>query len=81
VLLSPQIQLIASRSYRFIQTGSLEQGVAQEALLRDPDGRFLLYLAERVGTLQSCERYVDIRAREALIWINQPSDGLGSFWD
>lgn len=78
---SSQIRLIATRSYAFIKTGSLEQGVAQEALLRNPDGRFLLYLTERVGTSRSSERYANIGAREALIWINQPFDGLGSFWD
>jgi hypothetical protein len=26
-------------------------------------------------------QFVDLEAREALIWMNQPSDGLGSFWD
>jgi hypothetical protein len=81
VLPSSQAQLIATRSYVFIKTDSLEQGVAQEALLRNPDGGFLLYLAEHVGTSLSSERYAKIGAREALVWINQPSDGLGSFWD
>ncbi|MBV9241054.1 MAG: hypothetical protein JO314_03510 [Acidobacteria bacterium] len=78
---SSQARLIATRSYVFIKTDSLEEGVAQEALLRNPDGGFLLYIAEQVGTSLSNERYANVGAREALIWINQPSDGLGSFWD
>ena len=81
MLVSSQVQLIAARTYSFIKTGSLEQGIAREALLRNPDGEFLLYLAESVGSLSSSERFVNIGAREALIWINQPSDRLGSFWD
>jgi hypothetical protein len=81
MLPSPQIQLIASRSYPFIETESLEQGHAHEALLRELDGTFFLYFSERVGSLRSRARFVHIEAREALIWINQPSDGLGSFWD
>lgn len=81
MLPSSQVTLIAARSYPFIKTGSLQQGSAHEALLRDPDGGFVLYLAERVGSICSSERFVSIGARDALIWINQPSDGLGSFWD
>ena len=81
MLPSPQIQLIASRSYLFIETESLEQGQAHEALLRESDGTFFLYFSERVGSLRSRARFALIEAREALIWINQPSDGTGSFWD
>ncbi len=78
---SSQIRLIAAQSYPFIATGSLEEGYAQEALLRKADGTFVLYLAERIGPIRSNVQFVDLEAREALIWINQPSDGLGSFWD
>jgi len=78
---SSQIRLIAARSYPFIETGSLKEGQAQEILLRKADGTFALCLAERVGSVRSNVQFVDLEAREALIWINQPSDGLGSFWD
>src|SRR5579859_5735651 len=74
-------QLIDSRTYSFIESDSLEQGHAHEALLRAEDGTFLLYVAEHIGCARTSARFVNIEARDALIWINQPADGLGPFWD
>ena len=76
-----QIRLIAARSCPFIETGSLEEGHAHEVLLRKTDGTFVLYLAERIGSIRANVQFVDLEPREALVWINQPGDGLGSFWD
>ena len=75
------MQLIASRSYSFIETGSLEHKVTNETLVRDRDGTLILHIAERAGLVRSDERVVHLGLREALIWINEPSDGSGSFWD
>lgn len=75
------MQLLASRIVPFIDSPSLEQRTAREALFRNREGDYLLYLANGSGSSCTEERLICLDARDALIWINEKPDALGSFWD
>jgi hypothetical protein len=75
------LQMISSRAVGFIDAQSLTSGEAQEVLFRDGDGSFLLYLSDREHASITQERVMLLDLREALIWLNEPAQEQGSFWE
>jgi hypothetical protein len=73
------LQLISSRTIPFLDSQSLAPGQAREALFRT-GGRFVLYLADGGPSLAGEERVILLDLREALVWLNERSEQLGSFW-
>jgi hypothetical protein len=74
------MQMISSRAVGFIDAQSLTSGEAREALFRDGDG-FLLYLRNGEQAPVAEERVLRLGLREALIWLNEPAQEQGSFWE
>lgn len=75
------MKLIASRIIPFIECGSLQERSAREALFRDGDGAFVLYLSDSNGLCDADERLIPLDPRNALIWINESAEAHGSFWE
>ncbi len=75
------MQMISSRAVAFIDAQSLTSGEAREALFRDGDGSFLLYLREGECASAAQERVLLLGLWEALIWLNEPEQEQGSFWE
>ena len=75
------MRLLASRIVPFIDSQSLEQRTAREALFRNGEGDYVLYLSNGAGFAEAEERLICLEARDALIWINEEPDASGSFWD
>jgi hypothetical protein len=73
------MQLVVSRSYPAIDTDTLTEYSAREALFRADDGSFLLYLTSQ-GRREREEHLLVMDCRDALIWLNEPSHALGSYW-
>jgi hypothetical protein len=71
------MQIIASRTYPFIDFESLEEHQARDTLLRTDDGAFVLHLSSshkpNVG-----DRLVWANCRAALIWINNTTEDFGA---
>jgi hypothetical protein len=74
------MQMIYSRNIPFIDTQSLAPCQAREALFRDANNRFILYLSDSVNASNMEERIIRLETREALIWLNETSDDGGAFW-
>ena len=74
------MQLISSRTIPFLDAGSLRNGQAQEALFRNDDGRFILYMTDGRQPSLSEERVIFLELREALIWLNERDQEQGAFW-
>ncbi|HEY2248974.1 MAG TPA: hypothetical protein VGH70_16145 [Bradyrhizobium sp.] len=74
------MQLVSSRTVPFLDSLSLAPRLAREALFRADDDRFILYLADGNSSQTSEERVIFLDLREALIWLNEPSEQRGSFW-
>lgn len=74
------MQLISSRTVPFLDSQSLAPGQAREALFRADGDRFVLYLADGNPSSVGEERVIFVDLREALIWLNEPSEQRGSFW-
>ena len=72
------MQMICLRSISCLETGSLANSEAREALFRDHHG-FLLYLSDRSSASKE-ERIIRLGVREALIWLNEGVFEQGSFW-
>jgi hypothetical protein len=75
------MQMISSRTVPFLDTQSLAAGEAREVLIRDDTGRFLLYLNDGEPSPTREERVIMLGPREALIWLNEPPQDQGSFWE
>jgi hypothetical protein len=75
------LKLIASRIIPFIDCGSLQERSAREALFRDKDGAFVLYLSDSDDPCDADERLIPLDPRNALIWINESVEARGSFWE
>ena len=73
------MQMISTRAIAFLDVQSLAPGQAREALFRDGDGSFLLYLCD--GEPVREERVIFLDPREALIWLNESPQEEGSFWE
>ena len=74
------MQLISSRTIPFPDSFSLAPRRAREALFRASGDRFVLYLADGDPASACEERVIFLELREALIWLNEPSEQPGSFW-
>ena len=74
------MQLISSRTVPFLDAHSLLNGQAREALFRNDDGRFILYLTDGSQPALSEERVIFLELREALLWLNEPDLEQGAFW-
>jgi hypothetical protein len=74
------MQLIASRTYPFIDSESLEEHLARDSLFRAGDGAFVLHLSSKhapdVG-----DRLIWLSCRAALIWINSTDEDFGMEWE
>jgi hypothetical protein len=75
------MQMISSRAVGFIDAQSLTSGEAREVLFRDGDGSFLLYLRDGEHASVTQDRVLLLDLREALIWLNEPAQEQGSFWE
>ena len=75
------MHLVASRKCPFIDSRSLEVRSGREALFRQGDGSFILYLSDSDELFEAEERIVRLDARSALIWANEPPENQGSFWE
>jgi hypothetical protein len=74
------MQMISSRAVAFLDAQSLTPGQAQEALFRDGEGSFFLYLCDGDHSPVMEERVLLLGLREALLWLNEPAQEQGSFW-
>ena len=74
------MQLISARTVPFLDTHSLTACTAREALFRNEDGRYILYLNDGSQTSTSEERVIFLELREALIWLNEVDQEQGAFW-
>jgi hypothetical protein len=74
------MQILASRTYPFIDFESLEEHQARDTLFRTDDGAFVLHLSSshqpNVG-----DRLVWLNWRAALIWINKTTEDFGAEWE
>jgi hypothetical protein len=75
------LQLIAARTIPFVDSNSLEERRAREALFRGEDGSFFLYLTAGDISRGAEERLVLLDSRYALIWINEDPDSTAPFWE
>ncbi len=75
------MRLVASRTCPFIDSRSLEMRNGREALFRQNDGSFILYLSDSDKLPGAEERIVRLDARAALLWANEPPESQGSFWE
>jgi hypothetical protein len=76
----PAIELLASRTYPFIDSEALAERQARDTLFRMPDGTFLLHLSVN-GSAADDDRFVWIDCRSALIWINAAPEEFGMEWE
>ena len=74
------MQMIYSRMVPFIDVQSLASHQAREALFRDENDGFILYLSDGVDPSNSEERIIRLEPREALIWLNETPEDGGAFW-
>ena len=74
------MQMISARAVAFLDAQSLVPGQAREALFRDDDGGFFLYLSDGEPCSATEERVIFLGSREALIWLNESPQDQGSFW-
>jgi hypothetical protein len=75
------MQMISSRTISFIDVQSLAPGQAREALFRDENNGFILYLSDGVSSSNMEERIIRLEMREALIWLNETTEDGGAFWN
>jgi hypothetical protein len=75
------MQMISSRIIPFIDAQSLAPGQAREALFRDENNGFILYLSDSVAASKAEERIIRLEMREALIWLNEAPEDGGAFWN
>jgi len=72
------MQLLASRRYPAIDQ-TLTEYFARDALFRIADGSYCLYM-ESKGQVGNEERILFLGCRDALLWLNETADALGSYW-
>jgi hypothetical protein len=73
------MQLMVSRSYQVIDAQTLAECVTHDALFRAADGPYFLYMASK-GRVEGEERILLFDCRDALLWLNETPDTLGSYW-
>jgi hypothetical protein len=74
------LHLVCTRSVPFIDSETLCDRMGREALFRK-GGRFILYMSDGGPTSLVQERLISLTPREALIWLNEREEDVGSFWD
>jgi hypothetical protein len=70
------MQLLASRTYQFIDIQLLEGGHATERLFRIPSGTYFLHTSINDGE----ESILRLESRDALIWIGESPKLFGYSW-
>jgi hypothetical protein len=75
------MQMLCSRTIPFLDSQSLALSEAREVLFRKEDNTFVLYLSDGAPSSGPEERIIILETREALIWLNEPSQEQGSFWN
>jgi len=73
------MQLVASRRYPAIDAQTLTEYFARDALFRIADGSYCLYM-ESKAQAESEERILFFGCRDALLWLNETADAIGSHW-
>jgi hypothetical protein len=73
------MQMISSRTISFLDDQTLAPGNAREALFRDEQYGFILYLSDDLTPPASNERIIRLDVREALIWLNQTAGDVELF--
>jgi hypothetical protein len=73
------MQLLLSRSYPAVDAQTLTEYFARDTLLRTDDGSFVLYMTSK-GRAEGEERILFLGCRDALVWLNESPDALGSYW-
>jgi hypothetical protein len=73
------MQLMVSRSYPAIDAQTLAEYVARDALFRAADGSYYLYMTSK-DCIDGENRMLFLDCREALLWLNETPDALGSYW-
>jgi hypothetical protein len=73
------MQLMVSRSYPVIDAQTLTEYVARDTLFRTADGSFFLYMASG-DQVEGEDRILFLECRDALLWLNEAHDALGSYW-
>ena len=74
------MQLICTRHVPYLDSDSLEDRQATEALFRDGNC-FVLYLSDGAPPPSCKERVITFGSREAIIWLNEGHSEAGSFWE
>jgi hypothetical protein len=74
------MQLVASRSYPFLDSLSLEERTARDCLFRVAGGTFLLYMKTQNDAEESDHRLIHLDCRAALLWLNACEDEFGKEW-
>ena len=54
---------------------------SREALFRDENNGFILYLSDGANSSDMEERIIRLEMREALIWLNETPEDGGAFWN
>jgi hypothetical protein len=73
------MQLIASRTYAFIDSRSLIERLARDTLFRNGVDEFLLHMATH-DSVEEDDRLIRLNCRAALLWINEPIEEFGIEW-
>jgi hypothetical protein len=73
------MHLMLSRSYPVIDAQTFTEYLAHDTLLRTDDGSFVLHMTSK-GQVEGEERILFLGCRDALVWLNEAPDALGSYW-
>src|SRR5579859_7151862 len=77
--LQSHMQLICARTIPFLDSQSLAPREAREVLFRAESG-FVLHLSNGAPQPRLREKVMLLETREALLWLSEDADELGSFW-
>ncbi|RTL75070.1 MAG: hypothetical protein EKK35_23640 [Bradyrhizobiaceae bacterium] len=72
------MQLIASRTYPFLDTQSLTEKFARDTLVKIGENTFLLHMA---ADDSPNDRIIWFDSRAALLWINEEENDYGMSWE
>jgi hypothetical protein len=73
------MHLMLSGSYPVIDAQTFTEYLALDTLLRTDDGSFVLHMTSK-GQVEGEERILFLGCRDALVWLNEAPDALGSYW-
>jgi hypothetical protein len=75
-----RLHLICTRVVPIIDSETLCDRTGREALFRKEDC-FILYMSDGELSSLAQERLISLTPREALIWLNEREEDVGTFWD